>query len=196
MKKLLFTALLIFASTAGFAQKMKVQVDKESGTITVNEVPQAILIKENAPGQLGINKNFTITNLDGKELLYFVFTQEPETNSRGYKTGKTLTYYTLNFIESGGQGRRPGTMTALGAAKIAMKNGLIVDGEIDPEAQKEILTEILKTLRVYYKKATPQEVAFHMSAKTEYLEQVEAISHHHFVPCRNKVLNQFLLCIR
>jgi len=109
MKKLLFTALLIFASTAGFAQKMKVQVDKESGTITVNEVPQAILIKENAPGQLGINKNFTITNLDGKELLYFVFTQEPETNSRGYKTGKTLTYYTLNFIESGGQGRRSRT---------------------------------------------------------------------------------------
>ena len=79
MKKLLLTALLVFAGTAGFAQKMKVQVDKESGTITVNEVPQAILIKENAPGQLGINKNFTITNLDGKELLYFVFTQEPET---------------------------------------------------------------------------------------------------------------------
>ena len=44
MKKLLLTALLAFASTAGFAQKMKVQVDKESGTITVNEVPQAILI--------------------------------------------------------------------------------------------------------------------------------------------------------
>jgi len=139
MKKLLLTALLVFASTAGFAQKMKVQLDKESGTITVNEVPQAILIKENAPGQLGINKNFTITNLDGKELLYFVFTQEPETNSRGYKTGKTLTYYTLNFIENRGQGRRPGTMTALGAAKIAMKNGLIVDGEIDPDAQKKFL---------------------------------------------------------
>jgi len=66
MKKLLFTALLIFASTAGFAQKMKVQVDKESGTITVNEVPQAILIKENAPGQLGINKNFTIKVGDGE----------------------------------------------------------------------------------------------------------------------------------
>ena len=68
MKKLLLTALLVFASTAGFAQKMKVQLDKESGTITVNEVPQAILIKENAPGQLGINKNFAITNLDGRRL--------------------------------------------------------------------------------------------------------------------------------
>lgn len=139
MKKLLFTALLILASTASFAQKMKVKVDKESGTISVNNVPQAILIKENAPGQLGINKNFTITNLDGKELLYFVFTQEPETNSRGYKTGETLTYYTLNFIESRGQGRRTGTMTGLGAAKIAVKNGLIVDGEIDPVAQKKFL---------------------------------------------------------
>jgi hypothetical protein len=30
-------------------------------------------------------------------------------------------------------------MTALGAAKIAMKNGLIVDGEIDPDAQKKFL---------------------------------------------------------
>ena len=139
MKKLVFTTLLILASTAGFAQKMKVKVDKKSGIISVNEVPQAILIKENAPGQLGINKDFTITNLDGKELLYFVFTQEPETNSRGYKTGETLTYYTLNFIESRGQGRRTGTMTGLGAAKIAMKNGLIVDGEIDPVAQKKFL---------------------------------------------------------
>lgn len=139
MKKLLFTALLIFASTAGFAQKMKVKLDKESGTISVNDVPQAILIKENAPGQLGINKNFTITNLDGKELLYFVFTQEFETNILGYRTGETLTYYTLNFIESRGQGMRNGTMTGLGAAKIAMKNGLIVDGEIDPVAQKKFL---------------------------------------------------------
>lgn len=139
MKKLLFTTLLILASTAGFAQKMKVKVDKKSGTISVNEVPQAFLIKENAPGQLGINKNFTITNLDGKELLYFVFTQEHETNILGYRTGETLTYYTLNFIESRGQGRRTGTMTGLGAAKIAMKNGLIVDGEIDPVAQKKFL---------------------------------------------------------
>ena len=137
MKKFLLTALIVFASTAGYAQK--IDVDKDSGLITVDGRSYAKLIKENAPGQLGINKNFTITNLAGDELLYFVFTQEPERNRMGYETGKILTYYTLNFINSGGTGRRNGTMRAGGAVKLVAKNKLIVDGQIDPAAEKKFL---------------------------------------------------------
>ena len=116
-KKLLIIAMIIFASTAGYAQK--IEIDKETGVISADGTDYAILLKENAPGQLGINKNFTIANLEGEELLYFVFTQEPELNDLGYETGKTLTFYTLNFIQSGKQGQRSGTMRAIGAAKLA-----------------------------------------------------------------------------
>ena len=137
MKKLLITAMIIFASTAGYAQK--IEIDKETGVISADGTEYAILLKENAPGQLGINKNFTIANLEGEELLYFVFTQEPELNGRGYETGKTLTFYTLNFIQSGKQGRRNGTMRAAGAAKLAVKHALIVEGEIDPVAESKFL---------------------------------------------------------
>ena len=139
MKKLLLTLLIACISTAGYAQKKKVTFDKETGEISVNETAYALLEKENAPGQLGINKNFTIKNLEGEELLYFVFTQEPEVNPNGYKTGKTLTYYTLNFIKSGKQGRRPGTMTAIGAARMVAKGDLIQDGEIDANARTKFL---------------------------------------------------------
>ena len=122
----------------GFAQKQKVTIEKETGVILADGVPYAKMIKENAPGQLGVNKNFTITNLEGKELLYFVFTQEDE-RVRGYKTGKVLTFYTLNFIESGESGVRPGTFRSSGVAKMVVKNKLIKDGEIDEAAAKKFL---------------------------------------------------------
>ena len=137
MKKILITTFIVLASTAGYAQK--IEVDKDSGLITVDGRSYAKLIKENAPGQLGINKNFTIANLAGDELLYFVFTQEPERNRYGYETGKTLTYYTLNFINSGGIGKRNGTMRAKGAAKLVVKNKLIIDNQINPTAEKKFL---------------------------------------------------------
>ena len=137
MKKILITTFIVLASTAGYAQK--IEVDKDSGLITVDGRYYDKLIKQNAPGQLVINKNFTIANLAGDELLYFVFTQEPERNRYGYETGKTLTYYTLNFINSGGIGKRNGTMRAKGAAKLVVKNKLIIDNQINPAAEKKFL---------------------------------------------------------
>ena len=92
--------------------------------------------KEGAPGQLGINSNFTITNLEGKELIFMAFTQRPEYQN-GYKTGKTLTYYVIEFVESGKTSKKQGTLKSSGAAKLIAKNKLIVDGQIDPRAEEK-----------------------------------------------------------
>ena len=59
------------------------------------------MVKENAPGQIGINKNFTITNLDGEELIYMVFTSSENYDHKGKYTGKGEAWYTINFLESG-----------------------------------------------------------------------------------------------
>ena len=73
MKHLLLSLLVMVMTIQAQAQKDKISYNKDSGTIEVNGEAHAQLIKENAPGQLGINKNFIITNLDGKELIYMVF---------------------------------------------------------------------------------------------------------------------------
>ena len=70
MVRLLLTAIIITLTCNAYSQKKKVIYDKETGSIEVNGEPYAQLEKENAPGQLGINKNFTVLNLEGKELIY------------------------------------------------------------------------------------------------------------------------------
>ena len=119
-----------------FGQKQKINLDKETGLIYVNGNKYAKLDKENAPGQLGINKNFTITNLEGKELVYIAFKQEDIYDAWGNKK-ETKSFYLITFLESNKSARKNGTMTASGAAKLIAKNNLILEGEIDSEAEKK-----------------------------------------------------------
>jgi hypothetical protein len=103
----------------------------------VNGEAYAKLDKENAPGQLGVNKNFTISNLDGEELIYMVFTQRDIYDSYGRKTDKKEVYYVINFIGSGRSSRIKGTMGAAGASRLVAKNNLIVDDKIDPDVERK-----------------------------------------------------------
>ena len=143
MKKIILTSLIAFFASAvlmaSSQKKPKVTYDKKTGMITLSGVDYAKLKKENAPGQLGINKNYTITNLDGDDLIYMSFTQEDIRDIYGRKTDEKKTYYKITFLGSGKHGIRNGTMTALGAAKIAARNNLIVNGNIDPAAEKKFL---------------------------------------------------------
>lgn len=120
-------------------KKPKVTYDKETGIISVDAVEYAHLSKENAPGQLGINKNFTISNLDGDKLMYMAFNQVAIRDAWGRETKEKKTWYKMTFLGSGKSGTRDGTMTLMRAAKIASTNNLIVDGKIDPEAEKKFL---------------------------------------------------------
>lgn len=115
-------------------KREKVEVDKKTGVITVDGKYYADLEKESAPGQLGINNNFIIS-VAGEELVYMAFTSYPEKDAFGRKTGKSVTYYTITFKGSGQSSRKNGTMTATGAARLLVKNHLIVDGAIDVEAE-------------------------------------------------------------
>ena len=136
MKHLLLSLLVMVMTIQAQAQKDKISYNKDSGAIEVNGESHAQLIKENAPGQLGINKNFIITNLDGEELIYMVFTQQDIYDARGQKT-KTESYYVINFLESGKSSRKNGTLSGSGAAKLVVKNKLIINGEISPAAEKK-----------------------------------------------------------
>lgn len=123
-------------TSAAYSQKTKVTYDKETGMIEVNGESYAYLSKENAPGQLGINKNFTISNLNGDELIYLAFQQEEVRDAWGNKK-ETKTFYKITFLESNRSSRKNGTMTASGAARLIAKNNLIVDGKIDADAERK-----------------------------------------------------------
>lgn len=136
MTRLILSLCLVLFASSTFAQKQKIEYDKNTRIISVDGVSLALMEKEGAPGQLGINSNFTITNLEGKELIFMAFTQRPEYQN-GYKTGKTLTYYVIEFVESGKTSKKQGTLKSSGAAKLIAKNKLIVDGQIDPRAEEK-----------------------------------------------------------
>jgi hypothetical protein len=118
-------------------QKKKITYDKETGIIQVNGEEYAQLAKENAPGQLGINKNFTISNLEGDELIYMVFKQRSTYPNGPYGKEELKPYYQMTFLESNRSSNRNGTMSVSGAAKIVAKNDLIKDGKIDAAAEKK-----------------------------------------------------------
>lgn len=134
MVRLLLTAIIITLTCNAYSQKKKVIYDKETGSIEVNGEPYAQLEKENAPGQLGINKNFTVLNLEGKELIYMAFKQRVVIIN-GKK--ETRSYYLITFLGSNRSSIKKGTMTANGTAKLIVKNNLIVENEIDPTAEKK-----------------------------------------------------------
>ena len=120
-----------------YSQKKKITYDKETGLIQVNGLDYARLSKENAPGQLGINKNFTISNLEGDELIYMVFKQRSTYPNGIYGKEELKPYYQMTFLESNKSSNRNGTITASVAAKIVAKNNLIIDGKIDSAAEKK-----------------------------------------------------------
>tara|TARA_B110001452_G_C14917354_1_gene320757 strand:- start:78 stop:506 length:429 start_codon:yes stop_codon:yes gene_type:complete len=118
-------------------QKKKITYDKETGIIQVNGEDYAQLAKENAPGQLGINKNFTISNLEGDELIYMVFKQRSTYPNGPNGKEELRPYYQMTFLESNRYSKKNGTMYAIGAAKIVAKNDLIKNGKIDAAAEKK-----------------------------------------------------------
>jgi hypothetical protein len=136
IKYLLITFTLILNLNIQ-GQKKKITYEKETGIIQVNGEDYAQLAKENAPGQLGINKNFTISSLDGEELIYMVFKQRSTYPNGPYGKEELKPYYQMTFLESNKSSSRNGTMTASGAAKIVAKNNLIIDGKIDSAAEKK-----------------------------------------------------------
>ena len=119
------------------AQKQKIKYYKNSGLVTVDGMSYAFIEKENAPGQLGINKNYTILNLDKEPLIYMSFQQEDIYDVYGRKTKEVKSFYEINFLSSGKKSRKNGTLTALSAAKIVVRNNLIKDGGIDIDAEEK-----------------------------------------------------------
>ena len=137
MKKLLILSALLFISLFAFSQKQEISFDKKTGIISVDGVEYGKIHKENAPGQMGVNKNFTITNMNDEELIYMVFNTQARRDAYGRKTGETDTWYTINFLESGRHSTRQGTMNGKGAVKLVVKNELIENGKIDAEAENK-----------------------------------------------------------
>jgi hypothetical protein len=130
---ILFIATMLTNSVA--AQKMK--YDKKTNTISVDGNPHALMLRSNASVG-GINNNFSIQNLNGKELIYIKLKTKDEYDNRGRKIG-TKTGYKIIFIDSGESVWKQNTMGAKGAMKLVVKNKLIKNNEIDASAERKFL---------------------------------------------------------
>jgi hypothetical protein len=117
------------------AQKMK--YDKKTNTISVDGNPHALMLRSNA-SLGGINNNFSIQNLNGKELIYIKLKTKDEYNNRGRKIDTKIGYEII-FMESGKSVWKQNTMGAKGAMKLVVKNKLIKNNEIDVSAERRFL---------------------------------------------------------
>ena len=111
--------------------------DKKTNVISVNGKPHALMLRTIATIG-GINNNFSIQSMDGKELLYIKLKTKDRFNAFGNLVD-SQTGYEIIFIESGKSVWKRNTMGAKGAMKLVVKNKLIKDNNIDPSAEKSFL---------------------------------------------------------
>jgi len=121
------------------AQKAKLTYDKKTDIISADNVPFAKMIR--TPGDLiGLNKNYSIQNLEGEELVFLKFTMREHWDREEQKNVSTI-WYEITFTQSGARAsiEKGMGMQKSGAMKLAFQNDLIKDGRIDPESEARFI---------------------------------------------------------
>ena len=128
----LLLMITLFSFSASFAQKEKISIKK--GIVLVNDVPVFELIVTDNANSIQVN------NLEGKELVYFKgfdFYDSQEITG-GNPKGRVV-YYEITFMNDKRQCEInvPGMRKAF--AKFIVENNLVVDGEINVEAEDRVI---------------------------------------------------------
>lgn len=141
MIRIVTVLVLSFCFTSVFAQKIKVKVKND--ILIVNDVKTAKIEGERNKELLGLVKDFTISNMDGKELFTAVYSDLfPET------PGDNSSYhFEFNFLEL--DQKAYFKISKLGVAKslgnLIGKGQLIKDGKVDAKALKALIAKKGKT---------------------------------------------------
>lgn len=141
MKKLSFllVALFIFALPfSGISQKkekQKVQYDKERQYILVNGQYYAKMTKS-AIAKLSLMNNFSITNKEDKELIYFKYAPYKVWENQK-QVDKTA--YRVIFINGGGSVYLKRSFGEKGVMKLLAKNNLIKNDKVDVDAENRFI---------------------------------------------------------
>lgn len=135
---LLFT-ILISSTLHSQKQKIKLKFDDESQLIYVNGEAYAKMIKTKADF-VGINKHFTIQNLSGEELMFMKYAPREHWDREEQQTVTTV-YYDITFAESGAYAsvKKGFGLGEKGAMKLLMKNQLMNNHAIDPDAESKYI---------------------------------------------------------
>jgi hypothetical protein len=135
-KAIIFLFICGFTSSA-LAQRQKMEYNKETQEILVNGEAYAKMVKTRT-GPISLLNNFSIQNLEGKELMVMNF-KTREVFNRSTRKYESKPYYAIYFIDSEKKVNRNGSLGERGAMRIAVKNKLIKDGEIDAAAEKKFV---------------------------------------------------------
>lgn len=132
MKNILLLAFTFFVLSTSFAQKEKISIDKN--VVSVNGVPVFELdVTDNG-------NSIKLSNLEGKELAYFqgLDFYDSQEITGGNPKGRVI-YYEITFMNDKRQceAHIPGMRKAF--AKYILENKLVVDGEINEEAENRLI---------------------------------------------------------
>ena len=108
-----------------YAQKAKLSYDKKTDIISADNVPFAKMVR--TPGDLiGLNKNYSIQNLEGEELVFLKYTLREHWDREEQKNVSTI-WYEITFTQSGARAsiEKGLGMQKSGAMKLAFQNDLI-----------------------------------------------------------------------
>lgn len=134
--KIYYVLIVLFLfSNAVNAQKIK----DDNGLITLDGKPYVKLTKKTG---FFFNNHFWIKNLEGKELIFAEVKQRISrvwSKERRKYVNQTSYYHVINFKESGGRVVLNDVLGKRGIVKIAFKNKLIVNNQIDPVAERKYI---------------------------------------------------------
>lgn len=139
MKKITILFALVFFSLSVFAQKVKLKKE----ILSIDGVEVAKIKGEKNKEYMGLVKDFTVSNMDGDELLTAVYSEifpaDPNDN--------TKMVYEFNFIALNKTAYF--NVSTLGSAKsignLIGKNGLLKDGQLDESAVNSLIDKKGKT---------------------------------------------------
>lgn len=136
MKKI-FSALMLlalFVTTQAQKEKIKLAYNKKTGIVSTETEPVFKVLEEKS-AQLPTAKNYTIQNLEGKNLFILacnVF-EDARERSQSNPSGEVI-YYEVTFLNEKKDKVEIAYNTFMNIMKVIYHSDLIKDGKLNPEA--------------------------------------------------------------
>ncbi len=136
MKKIFsaFMLLAFFVTAQAQKEKVKLTYNKKTGIVSTETEPVFKVLEEKS-AQLPTAKNYTIQNLDGKNLFILacnVF-EDARERSQSNPSGEVI-YYEVTFLNEKKDKVEIAYNTFMNIMKLIYRNDLIKDGKLNPEA--------------------------------------------------------------
>ncbi len=136
MQRILLTLFIFVSAVTAQAQKEKVKLDydKKTGIVSTETVPVFKVLEEKS-AQLPSAKDYTIQNLEGKNLFILAWNDFEDARERTQSNPNgSVIYYEVTFLNEKKDKVEIAYNTFMNIMKLIYNSHLIKDGKLNPEA--------------------------------------------------------------